>query len=79
MEFSPELMVRIEKEIGNLVGKGVLGEKTEQLVVLRFGIGRDRPLTVSEMAKVLRKPVRVVRESVESAERKVFNLLKDRV
>lgn len=70
---------RVERELEALVADGRLDSRTEQLVALRFGIGRDRPLNLKEIAKILKRPQKRVKQELETAERRVFNLLKDRL
>lgn len=70
---------RVERELEALVADGRLDSRMEQLVALRFGIGRDRPLNLKEIAKILKRPQKRVKQELETAERRVFNLLKDRL
>lgn len=70
---------RIESKLAELIESGKLDSGTEKLVSLRFGIGREKPLTVQEIAKVLKRPQKKIRQELETAERRVFNHLKDQV
>jgi len=70
---------RIESKLAELIGSGKLDSGTEKLVSLRFGIGRDKPLSIPEIAKVLKRPQKKIRQELETAERRVFNHLKDQV
>lgn len=70
---------RIAAQLAELVGSGKLDSGTERLVSLRFGIGIEKPLTVQEIARVLKRPQKKIRQEIETAERRVFNLLKDQV
>lgn len=70
---------RIEAKLAELIESGKLDSSTERLVSLRFGIGIEKPLNVAEIAKVLKKPQKKIRQELETAERRVFNHLKDQV
>ncbi len=70
---------RVEKELEALLASGRLDSRMEQLVSLRFGIGREKPLTVQEIARVLKRSPKRVKQELETAERRVFNLLKDQL
>jgi len=70
---------RVEKELEALLASGRLEGRMEQLVSLRFGIGSDKPLTVQEIARVLKRSPKRVKQELETAERRVFNLLKDQL
>lgn len=70
---------RIEAKLTELIDSGKLDSSTQKLVSLRFGIGTDKPLTVQELAKVLKRPQKKIRQELETAERRVFNHLKDQI
>lgn len=70
---------RIEEKLTELIDSGKLDSSTQKLVSLRFGIGTDKPLTVQELAKVLKRPQKKIRQELETAERRVFNHLKDQI
>lgn len=70
---------KIESKLAELVASGKLDDKTEKLVSLRFGIGHEKPLTIQEISKILKRPQKKIRQEIETAERRVFNLLKDQV
>lgn len=70
---------RIEAKLTELIDSGKLDSGTQKLVSLRFGIGTDKPLTVQELAKVLKRPQKKIRQELETAERRVFNHLKDQI
>lgn len=70
---------RIEAKLAELIESGKLDSSTERLVSLRFGIGIEKPLNVAEIAKVLKRPQKKIRQELETAERRVFNHLKDQV
>lgn len=69
----------IAAKLSELIDSGKLDSGTEKLVSLRFGIGIDKPLAPKEIAKVLKRPQKKIRQEIETAERRVFNLLKDQV
>lgn len=69
----------IASKLTELIGSGKLDSGTEKLVSLRFGIGIEKPLTPKDIAKVLKRPQKKIRQEIETAERRVFNLLKDQV
>lgn len=68
---------RVESKLLELIGSGKLDSNTQKLVTMRFGVGIEKPLTVQEIAKVLKKPQKKIRQEIETAERRVFNHLKD--
>lgn len=70
---------RVESKLAELLDSGKLDSGTEKLVSLRFGIGTQKPLTVQEIAKVLKRPQKKIRQELETAERRVFNHLKDQI
>lgn len=70
---------RVESKLAELIDSGKLDSGTEKLVSLRFGIGTKKPLTVQEIAKVLKRPQKKIRQELETAERRVFNHLKDQI
>jgi len=70
---------RIESKLAELIGSGKLDSNTEKLVSLRYGIGSDKPLTVQEISKVMKRSQKKIRQEIETAERRVFNLIKDQV
>lgn len=69
----------IAAKLAELLESGRLDAGTEKLVRLRYGIGTDHPLTVPEIAKALKRPQKRVKQELETAERRVFNLIKDQV
>lgn len=69
----------IASKLEELIGSGKLDSGTEKLVSLRFGIGIDKPLAPKEIARVLKRPQKKIKQEIETAERRVFNLLKDQV
>lgn len=70
---------RIESKLTELIDSGKLDSSTEKLVSLRFGIGSEKPLTIQQIARVLKRPQKKIRQEIETAERRVFNHLKDQV
>lgn len=68
---------RIEEKLEEIVAKASLDSQTEHLICMRYGIGFEQPLTIQEIAKRIKKPVKKVKQQLETVERKVFNLLKD--
>ena len=70
---------RVEAELVGLIGSGKLDATTEKLVSLRFGIGMDKPMTPKEIAKILKRPQKKIKQEIDTAERRVFNILKDHV
>ncbi len=70
---------RVESKLAELIESGKLDSNTEKLVSLRFGIGTEKPLTIQEISRVLKRPQKKIRQEIETAERRVFNHLKDHV
>lgn len=70
---------RIEEKLAELIRGDGLDSGTVKLVSMRFGIGYDRPMACQEIAKRLRRPIKKVKQELETAERRVFNLIKDKV
>ncbi len=68
---------QVESKLLELIGSGKLDSNTQKLVTMRFGVGIEKPLTVQEIAKLLKKPQKKIRQEIETAERRVFNHLKD--
>lgn len=70
---------RIASKLAELIGSGKLDASTEKLVSLRFGIGHEKPMNIQEISRILKRPQKKIRQEIETAERRVFNLLKDQV
>ena len=69
----------IASKLVELMGSGKMDSQTEKLVSLRFGIGFETPHSIPEISKILKQPQKRIRQEIETAERRVFNLLKDQV
>lgn len=56
-----------------------LDEREEQIIRLRFGIDKDGPIKIRELAKIFKTPPRKMKEEVDNIEKKIFNKLKKNI
>lgn len=79
-ETEKELRDRILKEIHEaLDGQGILSETEKRVVAHRYGIRREKIADTARLARELKLPKAKVEDIIDRAERKLFNLIKNRV
>lgn len=76
---SSESLEYIENRIANLVDSQTLDQRTERIIRLRFGIETEKVTELKEMARLLKTSMKNAKKEIEKAEKKVFNLLKNRI
>ncbi|MBN2259020.1 MAG: hypothetical protein JW702_00595 [Clostridiales bacterium] len=63
---------RIKEAIGN----AKIDEKYKEIIKMRYGIGYDKPWSVSDIGKKFKLRGTKLKEEMEKAERLAFNILK---
>lgn len=56
-----------------------ISELHEKIIRMRFGLGIEEPLSFNEMMKVFKLPPKKMKNEIENAERKAFNMLKHKL
>ena len=78
-QVSSESLEYIESRIIKLIESDVLDQRTELIIRLRFGIETEKVTELKEMARLLKTSMKNAKREIEKAEKKVFNLLKNKI
>jgi len=78
-QVSSESLEYIESRVVKLIDSKVLDQRTETIIRLRFGIETKKVTELKEMARLLKTSMKNAKKEIEKAERKVFNILKNKV
>lgn len=60
-----------------LLESNVFDERECSLIRLRYGVGLDKPLAPSEIAKIMKVKAKALEGLIEQVDRKIFNSLKN--
>ncbi len=78
-EIKAEDLSFVKDKVAELVDAGELNVKMARIISLRFGMDGEEAIGLKDLAKEFRTSVKNIKKEVDNAERKVFNLLKNRV
>jgi len=79
MELSKEELKNITLIIEKLVQENSLTERQERIIRLRYGIDSDEITTFKELVKILRLSPKELKAEINYCDRKIFNLLKNKL
>lgn len=74
--LTSENLKYLNENIKELVENSSLSSNQERIIRLRYGLDNGSPASVKEMIKVLKLPLKELKKEINSADRKVFNILK---
>lgn len=69
----------LEDRLDGMLESDLFDEREASLVRLRYGIGIDKPLPPSEIAKVLKIKAKALEIMIDHVDRKIFNFLKNEI
>ncbi len=77
--LTSENLEYLGENIKELVEDSSLSSIQERIIRLRYGLDSGKPASVKEMNKVLKLPLKELKKEINSADRKVFNILKSKL
>ena len=77
--LTSENLEYLSENIKELVESSSLSSNQEKIIRLRYGLDNGIPASVKEMTKVLKLPLKELKKEINSADRKVFNILKSKL
>lgn len=78
-DLTSENLKYLNENIKELVETSSLSSSQEKIIRLRYGLDNGSPASVKEMTKVLKLSLKELKKEINSADRKVFNILKSKL
>ena len=79
MDMDAKSIEYISKEIEKILDENNVDFDMEKLIRLRYGIGIEKPMKFKELVKVFKIHPKKLKEKIIYSDRKVYNLLKNKI